>query len=112
MANLSDAPHVKATARRTFTCNFCRAVVEEGEALRMPTTHNGSHRDAGCFCSTRCLTCVRALEALHPSPLASYDFRQARNVLTDRLLNLWRDGRGPDPALVLQAAERVSAQLR
>jgi hypothetical protein len=111
MANLSVAPRVKASARKTYTCNFCRAVLEDGKALSMPA-RNRATAVAGCFCSTRCLTCVQALEALHPSPLASYEFREARNVLTDRLLRLWRDGRGPDPALVLQAAEQVSSHPR
>ena len=50
--------------------------------------------------------------ALHPSPLAPDDFASRRGVLTDRLLDLWRHGRGPDPVLVLQAAERASCGLQ
>jgi hypothetical protein len=44
------------------------------------------------------------LEALNPSPLASDDFISGRELLTDRLIDLWRHGQGPDPALVLEAA--------
>jgi hypothetical protein len=51
------------------------------------------------------------LAALHPSPLASGDFISTRTLLIDRLLDLWRQGRGPDPALVLQAAETASRGL-
>jgi hypothetical protein len=50
-----------------------------------------------------------ALAALHPSPLASSDFITKRALLTDRLLDLWRHGHGPDPALVLQAARAASS---
>ena len=50
-----------------------------------------------------------ALAALHPSPLASSDFISKRALLTDRLLDLWRHGHGPDPALVLQAARAASS---
>jgi hypothetical protein len=31
--------------------------------------------------------------------------------VTDRLLELWRHGQGPDPALVLQAARAASTGL-
>lgn len=40
--------------------------------------------------------------------LAPDEFLSRRGVLTDQLLDLWRDGRGPDPRLVLQAAEYAS----
>jgi hypothetical protein len=63
------------------------------------------------FCSTYCRDCVLALAALHPSPLASSDFVSKRALLTDRLLDLWRRGQGPDPALVLQAAEATGCGL-
>ena len=45
------------------------------------------------------------------SPLASSDFVARRGLLTDRLLDLWRHGQGPDPALVLQAARAASSGL-
>ena len=64
---------------------------------------------ASRFCSTRCRDCVLALEALNPSPLASYDFVLRRGLLTDRLLDLWRSGEGPDPTLVLRAARTCSS---
>jgi hypothetical protein len=59
------------------------------------------------FCSSRCRDCVLALGALNPSVLSSARFLERRTLLTDRLLELWRAGKGPDPALVLVAAERA-----
>ena len=90
-------------------CSFCRATL--GESLELTIPGSGSHgqrASTGSFCSTHCRTCVLALAALHPSPLASDDFISQRALLTDRLLDLWRQGQGPDPGLVLQAAERAS----
>jgi hypothetical protein len=83
--------------------------VDDEAALRTARV-DGAARDAGCFCSIRCSDCVQALEALHPSPLAPSEFREARGVLTDGLLALWRAGRGPDPKLVLQAVERAASR--
>ncbi len=71
----------------------------------------GRRRSASRFCSTRCRDCVLALEALNPSPLASYDFILRRALLTDRLIDLWRSGKGPDPTLVLRAARTSSSGL-
>ena len=68
------------------------------------TRAHGQRMSASRFCSTRCRDCVLALEALNPSPLAPYDFITRRALLTDRLIHLWRSGKGPDPALVLRAA--------
>ena len=65
------------------------------------TKAHGQRMSASRFCSTRCRDCVLALEALNPSPLASYDFLTRRALLTDRLIHLWRSGMGPDPALVV-----------
>jgi hypothetical protein len=63
------------------------------------------------FCSPRCRRCVLALAALNPSPLVSDAFISRRAVLTDRLLDLWRGGHGPDPALVLHAALAAGSGL-
>jgi hypothetical protein len=93
-------------------CSFCRA--ELGESLELTIRGSGKHgqrASTGRFCSTHCRNCVLALAALHPSPLASDDFISKRARLTDRLLDLWRQGRGPDPELVLQAAKRASCGL-
>jgi hypothetical protein len=95
----------------TLRCSFCRAEHDESLDLTIPDKH-GQRRSTGTFCSTHCRNCVLALAALHPSPLASHDFVATRGLLTDRLLELWRQGRGPDPTLVLQAAERSSRGLR
>ena len=90
-------------------CSFCRAEFGEGIALTISaSSKHGQRGSTGSFCSVRCRTCVLALAALHPSSLATYDFITTRALLTDRLLELWRQGRGPDPALVLQAAEHAS----
>jgi MYM-type Zinc finger with FCS sequence motif len=90
-------------------CSFCRA--ELGDAVELTISKDGQGRSTGSFCSAHCRNCVLALAALHPSPLASDDFVSRRGVLTDRLLDLWRHGRGPDPVLVLRAAEHVSCGL-
>ena len=89
-------------APKKLNCSFCRADLEHhaGQTL---TGNNGE----GSYCSAHCRNCVLALSALHPSVLAPYEFVLRRGVLTDQLLDLWREGRGPDPSLVLQAAERV-----
>ena len=72
---------------------------------------HGQRSQTGQFCSARCRDCVLALAALHPSPLASSDFVDKRALVTDRLLDLWRHGQGPDPALVLAAARNASRGL-
>jgi hypothetical protein len=111
MGEATVARRAKASPRHELNCTFCQAPVGPGAALEMPKSDGVRWREsAGCFCSTRCLNCVLALAALHPSPLASWEFREVRGVLTDRLLLLWRRGGGPDPALVLQAAERVASR--
>jgi hypothetical protein len=89
-------------------CSFCRVELRE-ERLPMSVAGRGHWRAASRFCSTRCLNCVLALEALNPSPLASHDFISRRELLTDRLIDLWRHGQGPDPALVLEAARSAGS---
>lgn len=93
----------------TLRCSFCRA--ELGDNPELTISGEGQRRSTGSFCSARCRTCVLALAALHPSSLAPDDFVMTRARLTDRLLDLWRRGEGPDPELVLQAAERASCGL-
>jgi hypothetical protein len=93
-------------------CSFCQA--EIGEDLELTTPGSGKHghrTPASSFCSTYCRDAVLALAALHPSPLASSEFVSKRALLTDRLLDLWRHGQGPDPALVLRAAETAGCGL-
>jgi hypothetical protein len=93
-------------------CSFCRAELGESLELTIPGSgKHGQHASIGCFCSTRCRNCVLALAALHPSPLASDAFISQRALLSDRLLDLWRDGQGPDPGLVLKAAQRAGCGL-
>ena len=93
-------------------CSFCRAELGERRVLTIPGSgKHGQRASTGCCCSAHCRNCVLALAALHPSPLASDDFISTRVLLTDRLLDLWRQGQGPDPGLVLQAAKRASCGL-
>jgi hypothetical protein len=84
-----------------LSCSFCRADLDH-YAEQVLIGNNGE----GSYCSAHCRNCVLALAALHPPVLAPYEFVLRRGVLTDHLLDLWRHGRGPDPSLVLQAAER------
>lgn len=115
----SHAVRIKAGASggvnkraKTSRCSFCRAELGESLELTIPGTgKHGQRASTGSFCSTHCRTCVLALAALHPSPLAGDDFISKRALLTDRLLDLWRQGVGPDPGLVLQAAKRAGCGL-
>jgi hypothetical protein len=109
-----DTPQLVARTRKAepLRCSFCQA--ELGEDLGLMTPGSGKHgqrTSASRFCSPRCRDCVLALAALHPSPLASDEFISKRSLLTDRLLDLWRSGQGPDPALVLGAARAASNGL-
>lgn len=100
---------VSSRSAKQSRCSFCRADLDERLGLTIPGSGKHGHRaTTGCFCSTRCRNCVLALAALHPSPLASEAFISTRALLTDRLLDLWRQGQGPDPGLVLQAAKIAS----
>jgi hypothetical protein len=106
------AGSVSHRSAKTSRCSFCRAELGESFELTIPGTgKHGQRASTGSFCSTHCRNCVLALAALHPSPLASDDFISKRALLTDRLLDLWRQGQGPDPGLVLQAAERAGCGL-
>jgi hypothetical protein len=97
---------------RNGNCSFCQAEIGGDLELTVPGFgKHGQRTSASSFCSAYCRDSVLALAALHPSPLASSDFIAKRALLTDRLLDLWRHGQGPDPALVLQAAETASCGL-
>ncbi len=101
-----------AEGLKQVRCSFCQTAFDED--LELTPLGSAAHRrrvSTSSFCSTYCRDCVLALAALHPSPLASGDFISKRALLIDRLLDLWRQGQGPDPALVLQAAETASRGL-
>ena len=101
-----------AETPKQLRCSFCQTEFDEGLELTPPVPDAHRRRTStGSFCSSYCRDCVLALAALHPSPLASADFISRRALLTDRLLDLWRRGHGPNPALVLQAAETASRGL-
>ena len=91
-------------------CSFCEAEVGDHVVLKIPVPGT-RRRDFTGFCSTRCRDCVAALAALHPPALSTTAFLERRALLCDRLLDLWRHGKGPDPALVLQAAEKARLNL-
>jgi hypothetical protein len=99
---------VRSRTPRTMRCSFCQTELREDFA---PTSGELRRAQASSFCSPFCRDCVRALATLHPSPLASPEFIATRGLLTDRLLDLWRQGLGPDPAAVLRAAEAASCGL-
>lgn len=93
-------------------CSFCQAeLAQEAESSDAAAGKQRQRASASRFCSARCRDCVLALEALNPSPLASYDFILRRGLLTDRLIELWRSGKGPDPTLVLRAARSAGSGL-
>jgi hypothetical protein len=92
-------------------CSFCQGDVHSLDLTIPDSVAHGERASNGRFCSTRCRDCVRALAALHPSPLAPRAFVEQRALLTDQLLDLWRQNRGPDPALVLRAAQNASHGL-
>jgi hypothetical protein len=102
-------PLVRHRSAQPLRCSFCQT--ELGDDLAPPSDGPGRRAPTSSFCSPRCRDCVRALAALHPSPLASHEFIATRGLLTDRLLDLWRQGQGPEPAAVLRAAEAASSGL-
>jgi hypothetical protein len=105
-------PPVRSGNAEGLRCSFCQAEIGENLELTTPGAGKHGHRTpASSFCSAFCRDCVLALAALHPSPLASSEFVSKRTLLTDRLLDLWRHGQGPDPALVLRAAEAAGCGL-
>lgn len=107
------APSVRNRDAKRLRCSFCQAELGEDIELTTPGSggKHGQRMSSISFCSAYCRDCVLALAALHPSPLASSDFISKRTLVTDGLLDLWRRGRGPDPALVLQAARAASSGL-
>jgi len=110
--NAAVNPSESNRSAKDSRCSFCRAELTERLELSIPGSGTyGQRASVGCFCSTHCRNCVLALAALHPSPLASDDFISARALLTDRLLDLWRQGHGPDPELVLRAANHAGCGL-
>jgi hypothetical protein len=102
----ASAAGTRVTLAASSRCSFCRLEVEESAAVQIQTP-GGHRRELTAFCSSRCRDCVLALGALNPPVFSNAGFLERRTLLTDRLLQLWRNGEGPDPALVLMAAKRV-----
>ena len=93
---------------RSSRCAFCQTDIADDRAVTIHATGaHGRGRETSCFCSARCRSCVMALAALHPSPLSPEEFIEQRTLICDGLHELRRRGLGPDPALVLRAAERA-----
>jgi hypothetical protein len=107
----TPAPPLRNRNAKRWCCSFCQAELDESLETTSVSGAHGERSSTSSFCSTYCRDCVLALAALHPSPLASSDFIATRGLLTDRLLDLWRQGKGPDPALVLRAAGAASRGL-
>jgi hypothetical protein len=103
-----ETPSSMGRKANRLRCSFCQAELSEADAA---PGKQGLRASSSRFCSARCRDCVLALEALNPSPLASYDFILTRGLITDRLIDLWRSGEGPDPTLVLRAARSASSGL-
>lgn len=101
----------RAGKRERYRCSFCQADLHTLDLTIPDYAAHGERAPNGRFCSRRCRDCVLALAALHPSPLAPHAFIEQRARLTDQLLGLWRQNKGPDPALVLQAAQKASHGL-
>ena len=106
----ASAAGTRVPLRASLRCSFCTSEVDDSGAVRI-STPGGHLRELTLFCSFRCRDCVLALGALNPAVLSNTEFRERRTLLTDRLLELWRNGKGPDPALVLKAAEHARARL-
>jgi hypothetical protein len=102
----ASAAGTRVPLAASLRCSFCTSEVEDSAAVRIRTP-GGHRRELTAFCSLRCRDCVLALGALNPSVFSSAGFLERRTLLTDRLIRLWRNGEGPDPALVLMAAERA-----
>jgi hypothetical protein len=111
MTTASSDEHPVAPAPKGSRCSFCQADVHMLDLTIPDSLARGQRTPNGLFCSERCRDCVLALAALHPSPLAPYAFVERRGLLTDELLDLWRQNKGPDPAIVLQAARKASRGL-
>lgn len=106
----TPSPPARNRDAKQLRCSFCQAELGDDIELTIPGSGKHGQRTASSSCSTHCRDCVLALSAL-PSPLASSDFISKRALLTDRLLDPWRHGQGPDPALVLLAARVTSSGL-
>jgi hypothetical protein len=89
-----------------FRCAICRAEISDDEGL----TFSDGRADVGLYCGERCRDAARAAIEIRDAPVgASPELRRQRDEIADALLDLWRRGRGPDPADVLFAAEYANA---
>jgi len=95
----------------TGRCSICRSGVEgAGLTYRAPSLPGRPGRDVGVYCGERCRDAARALGVLtEPPPFMPRPIIERRNEIADGLLALWRRRAGPDPLLVIAAAERVNA---
>jgi hypothetical protein len=89
-------------------CSICRAAIE-GEGLCLSSPFGGGKHAHGLYCSERCRNAARALAAIGVTAvgMSSAVLRQ-REKVAEGLLTLWRRGAGPEPSLVLLAAEQAA----
>jgi hypothetical protein len=91
-------------------CSICRAEIGD-DGLTLTTRLSARSTVAwGLFCSERCRDAAKALVAIDEAPPGtSSAARRQRGEIADGLLALWRRGAGPEPSLVLLAAEHAWA---
>jgi hypothetical protein len=96
MARLKLTPPVHL---RRFRCSLCRTAIDDGaEVLTLPVKLDSRYGSAGRYCAPACRDAMHAVDSI----------RELRgDEIADPLLAAYRRGRGPSPALVLDAVERV-----
>jgi hypothetical protein len=107
---MSPAARREGSKIEAASCGICRTEVE-GEGLHR---HDG-REDRGSYCSQRCLAAAEALVAIQLWSVkleasGRRDEAEARTMLADELLLLWRRGIGPEPQSVSAAVELTRAR--
>ena len=97
-------------ANQPAHCGICRSELED-EGLH----RREGRQERGSYCSPRCLAAAEALVTLQlwSVKLESSGRRpeaEARTMLAEELLVLWRRRRGPDPKRVSAAVELARAR--
>ena len=107
---MSPAARRESSKIEAANCGICRSELE-GDGLHR---HEG-REERGSYCSPRCLAAAEALVDLQlwSVKLESSGRRteaEARTMLADELLLLWRRRIGPEPRSVSAAVELVRAR--
>jgi hypothetical protein len=103
-------PGIGRAANQPAHCGICRSEIE-GEGLHR---HDG-REERGSYCSPKCLSGADALVALQLWSVkldvaGRRSEAEARTMLADDLLLLWRKRAGPDPKRVSAAVELARAR--